>query len=65
MKLDTLYCALCGSGLTRTQGIDEDGVKWTRHRCDCGRTEFLHLDYGVLDLGLLPPVADNDFEILA
>jgi hypothetical protein len=48
-----------------TQGVDEEGVKWTRQRCQCGRTDFLHIDMGKLDLDWvreqLPP--SDDYEI--
>lgn len=60
--LSTLRCALCGSGLELTQGVDEEGVTWTRQRCRCGRTDFLHIDRGELDLGLLQPVDPEEFE---
>ena len=63
MSIDTIHCVLCGSGLTLTQGVDEDGVKWTRQRCECGRTDFLHIDRGILDLESLPPANSDDFEI--
>lgn len=46
-----------------TQGVDDDGVKWTRQRCRCGRTDFLHIDKGKLDLESLPPADPSEYEI--
>jgi hypothetical protein len=67
VSFDTLRCVLCGSGLVLTQGVDEDGITWTRQRCSCGRTDFLHIDQGELDLigvrdGAAYPA--SDFEIV-
>lgn len=64
MGIDVLRCALCGSTLAMTQGIDEEGVTWTQQRCECGRTDFLHIDQGELDLSLIEPDEDFQYEIL-
>jgi hypothetical protein len=61
--IDVVRCALCGSTLTLIQGIDEEGVTWTQQRCECGRTDFLHIDAGKLDLGLIEADPGDDYEI--
>jgi hypothetical protein len=63
MTLSTLHCALCGSGLTLEVGVDDEGVTWTRRRCECGRTDILHIDHGLLDLDLVKADRTEDFEI--
>jgi hypothetical protein len=68
VTLSTLVCALCGTGLAMTQGVDDDGVTWTRQRCRCGRTDFLHLDKGKLGLDELRREhgePSSDYEIFA
>lgn len=51
-ELSPLCCAVCGTQLVLTQGVYDDGVEWTRQRCQCGRTDFIHIGKGKLDLGL-------------
>lgn len=46
-----MRCALCGSTLKLTQGVNEYGTKWYRQVCQCGRTDMLHLDMGKLEYG--------------
>lgn len=64
-----LTCGLCGSGLTYTDRVLDDGVRSTSWRCECGETHGCSLDAGtldILDLGIEradPPGAVNHFEI--
>lgn len=62
-ELSPIRCVLCGTGLELTQGIDDDGVRWTRQRCHCGRTDMLHIDKGKLDLESIDPAAVSEYEI--
>lgn len=59
-----MCCAICGSGLSTTTGVDEDGVAWARATCGCGVTDILHIDKGTLDLGSLPDDLDDEYELL-
>lgn len=43
--------------------VEGNATTWT---CpECGATILVHLDGGTLDLGLVQPDSDNDFEIFA
>lgn len=57
-----LVCALCGSGLAVQRGID-DGVEWVRATCRCGRTDYIQINQGQLDLSTLEPADTSQFEI--